>query len=382
MLQSVAFGFGTAGQVRYDPALPVAIIDMSEEKECRRLMRILRILHLSDGRPGHYHLAEGVIAALARLCETQVEKIRIRRRWLAPGRLLRLLIQADKINAGLILKLGYGLDATSLKNVDLVISAGGQTLPANVAAARLLGAGNIFVGSLRGLESNNFSLIISSYERHVQRPRHFVTLKPSAFDPDMLGRPELAGVFGADHPPKLAGLLVGGDSGLFKYTDDEWLALFAFAREVSHAWGTRWLVSTSRRTPPAIAQAAFDLAKDSQVVADFIDYKMAGPGSLNRIFSRVDMVVCSEDSSTMISEAVWARLPVVGVSPANHSFKPEEAEYRQMMTGNNWCRFMPIAGLNVETFGRALGEIESLKENPLERLAAELKMRLPDLFKR
>ena len=84
----------------------------------------------------------------------------------------------------------------------------------------------------------------------------------------------------------------------------------------------------------------------------------------------------------MISEAVWARLPVVGVSPAYHAFKPEEREYRLLMKHKNWCRFLPIAHLSVEQFGEALGEIEPLTENPLDRLAGELKARLPDLFRR
>ena len=35
----------------------------------------------------------------------------------------------------------------------------------------------------------------------------------------------------------------------------------------------------------------------------------------------VDAVLVTEDSSTMLSEAVCARLPVVGVSPADHDFK-------------------------------------------------------------
>ena len=71
----------------------------------------------------------------------------------------------------------------------------------------------------------------------------------------------------------------------------------------------------------------------------------------------------------------------LGVSPAHHSFKPEEGEYRNMMRASNWCRSIPIARLNVERFGEALAEIVPLGENPLDALAAELKARLPDLFR-
>lgn len=343
-------------------------------------MSALRILHFSDGRPGHYHLAEGVIAALARLRSVEVRTIQIRRRRLMPVRYLRKLATAGWCPPERVLGLGYGLDADTLLKADLVISSGGETLPVNLAAKRLLGAGNIFVGSTRDVDEQEFSLIVSSYARHEGRPKHLVTLKPSALDAGDLGRPEHVPVFGPSNPPKLAGLLVGGESGLFKYSNDEWQRVFAFAREVSKSWGTRWLVSTSRRTAPDIAQAAFDLAKNKDTVADFIDYKLAGPGTLSKIFSRADMIVCSEDSSTMVSEAVWARLPVIGVSPEKHSFKPEEAQYRQMMLDKNWCRFLPISGLSVEGFGAALGEITVLDQDPLDALARQLEQRLPQLF--
>ncbi|MDA7948826.1 MAG: mitochondrial fission ELM1 family protein [Hyphomicrobiaceae bacterium] len=343
-------------------------------------MNSLRILHLSDDRPGHYHLADGVIAAISRRRAVDEQKVVIARRWMIPGRTLRTLCASRAVSPAHLLRIGYGLDPATLQPADLVISSGGETLPPNVAAARLLGTENIFIGSRRGVDSENFSLIVSSYDRHQGQDRHLVTLKPSALDPDALGRPNRVPTFTPDRLPKICGLLVGGDSGLFKYTAQEWSELFDFARAVSRAWGTRWLVSTSRRTPPEIAEAAFELAKDKDTVLDFVDYRFAGPGTLEKIFSRADAILCSEDSSTMISESIWARLPVVGVSPNRHSFKAEEADYRAMMLANDWCRFLPIAGLTPERFGEALSQIKPLRENPLDTLAGDLKARLPALF--
>lgn len=343
-------------------------------------MARMRILHLSDDRPGHYHLAEGVIAALARLRPTAVTKVRVAPRKLLPGRWLRWLAGLDNVSPSTLLKMGYDIDAGKLEVADLVISAGGATLPANVAAARALNCANIFVGSLRRMAPRNFSLVVTSYERHMGEPQHLVTLKPSAIDPTDLGRPAHVPVYGAAHPPALAGLLIGGDSGLFHYKQQEWNAVFSFVREVTQAWGTRWLVSTSRRTPPDVAQAAFDMAKDKATVADFIDYRLSGPGTLAKIFSRADVIVCTEDSSTMISEAAWARLPVIGVSPADHAFKPEEAEYRQFLARNSWCRFLPISQLNMDAFAKALGEIRPLETNPLDKLADDLRQKLPELI--
>jgi len=101
---------------------------------------------------------------------------------------------------------------------------------------------------------------------------------------------------------------------------------------------------------------------------------------LPEIFATAEIIVCTEDSSTMISEAVSARLPVIGVAPAAHRFTDEEQNYRAFLIQNGWCRVLPIAELTPASFARALSEIEPIKENPLDALAAKLKDRLPELF--
>ena len=136
--------------------------------------------------------------------------------------------------------------------------------------------------------------------------------------------------YGPERHPKLAGLLIGGNAGPFRYRREEWERLLAFIAEISKAWGTRWLISTSRRTPDYVADRIAELAKDESVVARFIDYRTAGPGTLPEIFATAEIIVCTEDSSTMISEAVSARLPVVGVAPAAHRFTDEEQDYREL----------------------------------------------------
>ena len=66
----------------------------------------------------------------------------------------------------------------------------------------------------------------------------------------------------------------------------------------------------------------------------------------------------------MISEAVSARLPVVGVAPRAHRFTDEERSYRNFLIGNGWCRVLPIAELTPDAFARALSEIEPHQAEP------------------
>lgn len=341
------------------------------------------MLLLSDGRPGHYHLADGVIAAMARVRPVDIERLAVQRRKLAPARLLAQALRGaalSPVRAQAVLKLGYGIDARTLPKADLVISAGGDTIAANVAAASVLGVPNIFCGSLRHVPPERFALIVSSYQRHAHRPRHLICLKPSGMDPDQLGRPLVVPRYGPANRPARAALLIGGDSGLFHYQPDEWRALLGFLPALHQAWGTRWLVSTSRRTPDWVADAVAELAAASGAIERVIDYRTVGPGTLPSVFANCDAVLCTEDSSTMISEAIAARLPVVGIAPMSHSFKPEEAEYRAFMLAQNWCRFLPMATLSIDSFGSALNGVTPMASNHLDALAQRLVAALPEFF--
>jgi mitochondrial fission protein ELM1 len=363
-----AFGFMTRGPVLLQPQPTTKVTP-------------LKVIFLADTRPGHYHLAEGVIAALKRLRPVEVTRIPLERRWIVPTRWLRRRINAKSFFPPRMLRMAYRIDAEALPKADLVVSAGGETQMPNICVTRLFGVSNIFCGSLlRGLGPENFSLVISSYDRDAGSPRHMVVLKPSAIDPDALGRPAAIPRYGPEHRPRLAGLLIGGNAGPFRYRRAEWERLLAFACAVSKAWGTRWLVSTSRRTPPFVGDKIAELAKDASIIERFIDYRTAGPGTLPEVFGKAEVIVCTEDSSTMVSEAVSARLPVVGVAPEAQRFTDEESAYRAFLVRNNWCRVLPIAALTPDTFAAALAEIEPIKENPLDALAAKLKERLPALF--
>ena len=340
--------------------------------------RPLQVLLLSDGRPGHYHLAEGVAAAIRRRRPVVTTRREVRRpRWL-PGRMLPSLMRQGPRGTSLVAHL-FGLSG-DLPPTDLVISAGGETMAANAAVASKLGVANIFCGSLRRLEPEAFSLVVSSYARHASLARHIVTLKPSGIDPDTLQRGDRTRT--ASGAPRTAGLLIGGDSGLFRYTQADWQRLVAFVADSHTRLGTRWVVSTSPRSPDAIGDAMVALAKRPEgPIAEFIDFRSAGPGTLPRLFGGVDAIVCTEDSSTMMSEAVCARLPVIGVAPEHYAFKDEEAEYRTFMRDEGWSRSVALDGLTPQRFLSELALIRPLEGNHLDRLASLLEHRLPQLFR-
>ncbi len=343
-------------------------------------MSPLNVLLISDDRPGHYHLSDGVVAAISPLRPVQVIRLPIQRRgWIPTRSLAQLMIAGMPPRA--VLSFGYGFDIQALPVPDLIVSAGGETQVPNAAIARLTGATNIFCGSLRRLPPEAFSLVISSYAKHASLPRHVVALKPSSFDPSKLQAVRAAGWSSAKTPPQLAGALIGGDSGQFRYQERDWQELLGFLRASFTTHGTRWLVSNSRRSPHGVSNDLSALAQSPDgPIAEFIDVRTAGPGTLARIFEQAEVILCTEDSSTMISEAVCAGLPVIGVTPRRHSFDDEERGYRDFMRDNGWSGSLALAELSPERFAAELIKIRPLRENHLDRLAATLREHLPRLL--
>jgi uncharacterized protein len=341
----------------------------------------LTALLLVDRKPGHYHQSEGVIAAIRRMRRVTTHRLEVRRRFLLPTRALLQLVNRG-VAPAIILRLGYGIDAASLPKAQVVVSAGGDTLAANAAAAKMLGAANIFCGRLRRLAPEHVKLVIVSLERIADRPNYLVSLPPSPIDlgaaPAGNGR---AVRFGRNEPPARVGVLVGGNSGAYRYRSEDWLQLTAFLRDAHRSHGVRWLATTSRRSGRFIADALAAMAQTGEGgLETFIDFRTAGAGTLPSIFAVAHAILCTDDSTTMISEAVAARLPVVSVAPATSALEPREAEFRQVLTREGWYRSLPLSQLTPETFLAALEEISPRTGSQLDELAAAVSRRLPELF--
>jgi mitochondrial fission protein ELM1 len=316
-----------------------------------------------------------VIAAIGRLRAVATTRLEVRRRFVVPTRTLLQLVNGGAAPAT-VLRVGYGIRADALPAADVVVSAGGETLAANAAAARALGAANVFCGRLRRLAPEHVRLVIVSLARFAELPNHMVSLPPSPIDVPRATAPRR---YGRDKPPRRIGVLVGGNSGAFRYGTEDWQQLIGFLRAAHAAHGMRWLATTSRRSGAVIGDALAALAADAGGGIDtFVDFRTAGPGTLPQIFAAADAILCTDDSTTMISEAVGACLPVVSVAPEG-ALESREDEYRQHLADHGWYRRLPLASLTPDAFLAALEAITPRTTSQLDELAAALAARLPEL---
>jgi hypothetical protein len=255
------------------------------------------------------------------------------------------------------------------------VSAGGETLAANAAGAKLLTATNIFCGRIRRAAPDLFKLIIVASPKLAESPNHLLALPPSALSVD---RPTPV-----ERPPRLVGVLIGGNSGTYRYAAHDWKQLTDFLCAAHASHGIRWMVATSRRSGSMVSDhLAAMAAEPSSGIVELTDYRTAGPVGINELLVRADAILCTDDSTTMISEAVAAHLPLVAVRPAIGALEPREKEYRQFLADSGWYRSLRLADLSPDSFLRAAAEIVPRTRNQLDDLAEAIKGRLPDLLEK
>lgn len=327
----------------------------------------MRILLLSDGIAGHYRQAEGIVAALGRSRAITVERLELSAPRLIPRKSLPHL--ARWVPPRLFLKL-CGIDYSALAKPDLIISAGGATLGANAALARVLSVPNIFSGSARGLSPHRITLTLLPYPSAAHREGHLYALKPGTINPEDFPTPPPWQGLRNQH----ASLLIGGNTAHMRFTAEEWEKLVQFVALSIQSHGVRWHIVTSRRTPPE-AYAAFEkLPPESRSAITWVDFRAQGAGSIQDAFA-AGWIGVTGDSLSMISEAVAVNRRTLVLMPAQVTpFRDSEAIAQ--LENEKRLALLPVAQLSLETVEKSLETVTPGTSNHLDDLGQKLIHRL------
>ncbi len=317
------------------------------------------ILILADARPGHFRQSEGLAAAFARRRPVTVRTLAVTPHAVLKGTLLRLLVRA-RLPAAVLLRFAFGLDAAALGRPDLIVSAGSDTLPANVLAARLTGAPNVFIGTIRDFAEAEFAAVLTTFPREASRPRHVLTLKPTLVDPQHLPVPRRIAT-----PEDLAGaslaVLVGGPTPSHRWSEGDWRALSALLRGLVDRFGVRLRITTSRRTPGE-AVAALRAFAASGAVETLTIYGEGPATSLDPFFG-ADAILVTDDSATMVFEAVSARRPVVTLAPAERRPTRDDAAFAHL-AGEGLIRRLDTVAITPQEIAEALASVRPQSRHP------------------
>jgi hypothetical protein len=247
---------------------------------------------ICDGRAGHRSQLEGLLAALAARRTCRVHRLT------APPPAAALMD----------LLLGRARFAGDLPDPDLVIGAGHATHLPLLCARRARGGRSVVLMS-PSLPRAWFDLCII--------PEH------DGVDGDnvILSRGPLNAVVpAAERRPQAGLILVGGPSRHYRW---DGAGLLAQIRRITAADRHHWQITDSPRTPAATSAALIELAGAN---IEFLSWRRTPAGWLQRRLGECDVVWVSEDSMSMVFEALsgGAAVGLLAV-PARRDSRPGRA---------------------------------------------------------
>ncbi|MDD3452635.1 ELM1/GtrOC1 family putative glycosyltransferase [Sulfurimonas sp.] len=284
----------------------------------------MNVLVIKDNKPGHYNQTEGIVLALQEIYpDLKIDDCEIEIKNKISRKLLRYLLNAlpfvfKNQNSLKYIKYFYEKFALPANRPDLIVSTGGNTSNLNAWLSLAYGAKNILNGALRGLHEELFTCITTvidlGYKNQV-----ILDVAPNTVTQEILKKE--ADVFSSlhhlDKNETYYTLLVGGDGSGYKYDVEFYSYLVEFIKKVSEERNVKWLITTSRRTPLEIEQKLKqELDRHS---AYFVEYHKQAEKVLLPYLGLCEAVFVTEDSSSMISEAISARKKETYVLGAEHA---------------------------------------------------------------
>lgn len=331
---------------------------------------------VSDGKPGHYNQTLGAIKALQQRFDIQLTTIETKLRFGFLRPLLKVTCNSTSPIIQTVFRrltqLCYHQFQPPSTPQSMVISCGGQTLYLNIYLARQLNAANFFLGSLRGVKPENFSAIISGL--FIDGVKNLIELELS---PGLFNKSEAlaAGKELRERLPKptqkLWALLIGGDGAGYRYQDDDIVKLKQFLLESANKYKIQWLLTTSRRTAMAHERQLHEFAlQHPNLFAYSVFYHHTPEKVVMPFLGAADAVFATEDSSSMLSEAMTAAKPLFTLRPRSSAANDNYHRFLRKHQQKN--RMHPLA------LDTALQQLDAYDWDSFEQLDESVEERLAE----
>ena len=273
----------------------------------------MNLLVIKDNKPGHYNQSEGIALSLQHLYNNlQVEYIEVEIKNKFMRTALKYILNycksfsANKKNLK-YLKYFFSKFSIPKNRPDLIISTGGNTANINAWFANTYKTKNLFNGRLRGQKETLFTCITTviplGYKNEI-----VIDVAPSIITKESLENG--ANTFSEKHnlDKNYYTLLIGGNGAGYEYDDDFYSTLIKFVKTIAQKDNVKWLITTSRRTPINIENTLQN--ELNEVCSYFVAYNSKPQKVLTSFLGISKKIFVTEDSSSMISEAITSRKAV------------------------------------------------------------------------
>lgn len=269
----------------------------------------MNILVIKDDKPGHYNQTEGLVLILKDIYpNSNIEYVDIQIKNKISRKILRFFLnrfpKLFKCTESIgYLKYFYKKFSIPKIKPDLIISTGGNTSNLNAWLALVYNSKNILNGALRGLKEELFTYITTVIDLGYKNQIILDVAPNNITEEKLLEKSiEFSKLHNLDMNQKYYSLLIGGDGAGYKYDNKFYDDIIYFVEKVSKEKNIKWLITTSRRTPLIVENKLEEKLKNYS--SYFVSYNKKEEKVLLAFFSLSEAIFVTEESSSMISEAI------------------------------------------------------------------------------
>lgn len=265
---------------------------------------------VSEGSPGHVSQSVGLTEALSAIVpmRTVVVKGRAKiRGWLRPV-VRKIMGPAGQPLSEKMLHWVANLDIPAKSPVpDLIVSSGGKSVFVARTLAGRYGVPYVYIGERKPFPAELFHTVISPVPGEASDNSIDVELIPTPVTPEVIAQ---KGAVQKD----VWCMIVGGASRSHRFCKKDWVDLAEGMNALADREKIRWLLTTSRRTGAAAEAVLKELLKPD-FIEDAIWWADEPRKELYSFMARSEVLFVTQDSVTMVTEAVSSAKPVFVVYP-------------------------------------------------------------------
>ena len=320
----------------------------------------LMILALTDGKAGHETQTKGIVTLLNNGNQYEVQWLKIYK----VSKLTKHILKAFLAIVSPKWALGFYLDTVQLQAFQsdniLLVSAGGETLLPNVLLKKYFkqqgkATKNVIATSLRGIPACYFDAVFTIDDKYKnQKPFIYYPIAPNKQLTFQLEHRVQQAKQNLDcMQQKALIILIGADTKTSKIgTSYEWIEWIKYLARNYPDW--KILISTSRRTPEAFEkdlQQAF--TRNPQIALTLVNHGQQC--DIADYIYAADLIICSPESTSMISEALVSEKKVLIPVFKSSVFDKELENYLAKFEQERW-----LSKVYIDKMADLIGVVEKI----------------------
>ena len=309
-------------------------------------MKSFNVLIVTDKKMGHENISMGIAKYISKEIDVNIKKVEAKLRVKILSKIATFIVNNFNLkNIEFLVKLFYKNITIPKGKFNLIISTGGDTSFLNICLSKLFNIPNIYCSSLRGINPNLFTYIVSIVDHNI--PNEIVV--------------DLAPLYVEIEPKTLDGkyiaILIGGPTKIYQFKDEEFIEIVKNIINLANKMGYKILLTTSRRTPILVEEKLGKLSKND-LIKEAVLYNKNPKKVINFFLSNADIVFCTEDSSNMITEAILSKKKVYTIKSKKIKFNELFYNFIQKLEQKKFIHSIEIDKIDKITFDEKFNLIE------------------------